>query len=111
MDLLAWLFAGHLAGDYLLQNSWMAMNKNKELLPLLIHSFIYTLAIALFSLMGGGMKIPGLIIIFLSHVVLDQRGFVKWWARKITQSNDVPWLITMLDQSWHIVILAAASLL
>jgi hypothetical protein len=109
--MLTWLFAGHMVGDYLLQNRWMAIKKAQGLMPLLVHSFVYTLSIALFEFMGGRIKIPGLIIIFIAHVVLDQRAFVKWWAKKITQSDSVPWLVVMLDQSWHIVVLAVASLL
>jgi len=111
MNLLSWLFVGHLIGDFLLQNNWMAMGKSTNYLPLFIHSTVYTLSTGIFAYFSGGLKFQALIIVFLSHVILDQRLFVKWWAQKITQSDDSPWLVIMIDQSWHIVVLALVSLL
>jgi len=111
MGVLAWLLVGHIAGDFLLQNRWMAENKSSKLLPLLVHTSVYTAAVALFACLGGGISVYGYAALFVSHLILDRRGFVLWWSKKITKSDGTPWLLVMIDQSWHAVILALICLL
>jgi hypothetical protein len=108
--LFNWLLIGHLVGDYILQTNWM-QRKSKEFLPLLIHSTIYTAAVALLALLAGGLSWRGVALIFVSHLILDQRKFIEFWASKITGSANINWLKVMLDQSWHIVVLGIATLL
>jgi Protein of unknown function (DUF3307) len=110
MGLFNWLLVGHFVGDYILQTCWM-QKKTKELLPLIVHSTVYTVAVALLALLAGGLSWWGIGLIFISHLVLDQRKFIEFWARRITSTNNIDWLKTMLDQSWHIVILGLATLL
>lgn len=105
MSIFPWLLGGHLVGDFLLQNRWMAENKNKKIAPLLAHSTVYTLAVTAFSLAGGGLRWYFLVLVFLTHVFLDRRSFVLFWARKVTKTTDVPWLLVMIDQSWHLLVL------
>jgi hypothetical protein len=105
MSIFPLLFVGHLAGDFLLQNRWMAENKNKKNAPLIVHSAVYTMAVATFSLAGGGLKWYCIVLAFLSHVFLDQRNFVLFWAKTVTRATDVPWLLIMLDQTWHLLVL------
>ncbi|MGI6490940.1 MAG: DUF3307 domain-containing protein [Pelotomaculum sp.] len=109
--LFSWLLLGHLVGDFLFQNRWMAEGKANRWLPLLVHSLVYTATVTVCALAAGGLTWRGILIIFLAHLVLDRRVFVNWWAKNITQSQDVPWLVIMIDQSWHIVILAVATLI
>ena len=46
------MLLGHLTGDYLLQNEWMAMNKSKNHIvgwtAAIVHCWIYTFAVCLF---------------------------------------------------------------
>ena len=44
MNIFAWLFVGHMVGDWLLQNDWMARGKKTGMfaLPGLVHYSIYT---------------------------------------------------------------------
>ena len=55
MGLFDWLLVGHLVGDYILQTRWMAEKKVKQILPLIIHSMVYTTTIALFALLAKGL--------------------------------------------------------
>jgi hypothetical protein len=110
MQLFNWLLVGHFVGDYIFQTSWM-QRKTKEFLPLLVHSVVYTSAVALLALLAGGLSWWGIGLIFLSHLVLDQRKFIDFWARTITGTANIEWLKIMLDQSWHILILGLATLL
>ena len=110
-ELLAWLLVGHLAGDYLFQTAWMAEGKAGRWLPLFLHSAVYTLCIVIVSLPVGGLSPRGVLVIFLAHLVLDQRRLVAWWAGKICRADQHSWLGVMIDQSWHALVLALASLL
>ena len=48
-DFFATLVLGHLVGDYLLQNKWMAMNKSGNWYTCFIHCMIYTATVSLFT--------------------------------------------------------------
>lgn len=110
-ELLPWLLAGHMAGDYLVQTAWMADNKARQWLPLLVHVAVYTACIYLFSLPAGGLGAAGLALVFATHIVLDRRRSVAWWVRTVCQADDLPWMLVVVDQSWHVVVLAVASML
>lgn len=105
MDMFGCLIIGHLVGDYILQNNWMAMNKSKNWLALIIHSLVYTTAVFLFSLFAGGIGLVAILIIFLAHIILDRRTFVRWWLTNINKSPDIFWLQVMVDQTFHLLIL------
>ncbi|MHB8984120.1 MAG: hypothetical protein ACYC4E_02055 [Carboxydocellales bacterium] len=60
--------------------------------------------------MAGGLSLTGIMIIFIAHLLQDRRAIVHFWAEHITQGSEVPWLMIMLDQSWHVVVLALATL-
>ena len=47
MDFVNLLF-GHLVGDYLLQNKWIAMNKSGNTFKCFIHCIIYTFCVCTF---------------------------------------------------------------
>jgi hypothetical protein len=72
----------HLAGDYLLQNNWMALGKGSRSLPLVVHSCIYGLV---FGLMFQNVMVASLIAIV--HMILDKSYYKatlsEWWLRLI----------------------------
>jgi NhaP-type Na+/H+ or K+/H+ antiporter len=110
MVLFNWLLIGHVIGDFILQTRWMAEKKSSEWLPLLMHSAVYTAAVTTLALLAKGLSIWGILIVFVSHVLLDQRKFVYLWAEKVTGTENSDWLKIALDQSWHIVILGLVTL-
>ena len=67
------LLLGHLVGDYLLQNQWMAMNKSKNTLQgwiaATVHCILYTLAVCLFM---WNFDWYWMLIVFLSHFPIDK---------------------------------------
>jgi hypothetical protein len=110
-DLLSWLLAGHMAGDYLFQTRWMAEQKTTRISALAAHSVVYVCLVWLASLPAGGLSPFCVIFVFASHAVIDRRTITLWWCRHITRSDNKMWLVIMVDQSLHIVILAVACLL
>ncbi len=110
MNLFTWMLVGHLAGDFLLQSSWMAEKKAVEWIPLVAHCLTYTAAVAIFTLPVGGLSLTAMILIFLGHFVIDRRRFVHLWAKHVSRAGGNSWLKVVQDQSWHIIVLAAATL-
>jgi hypothetical protein len=67
------LLLGHLTGDYLLQNEWMALNKSKNTLigwtAAILHCLIYTWTICIFM---GIFDFIWWIAVFLTHFPIDK---------------------------------------
>ena len=78
------LLLGHLAGDYLLQNEWMALNKAKNnrigWLAATIHCILYTFAVCLFM---WNFDIIWIVVIFLSHFPIDKFGLAEKYMHYI----------------------------
>lgn len=109
MTPFSYLIIGHLIGDYLFQTSWMAANKAKKWIPLLVHSFVYTLSVSIVAYIGfSGLSLYGILFIFICHVLLDRRTFVSWWAENImgAKTKELEWLKIATDQVFHIIVLA-----
>lgn len=111
MTPFGYLIIAHLIGDYLFQTSWMAMNKATKWIPLLVHCVIYTLSIVIIAYFGfGGLSWIGILFVFITHVIIDKRTFVVWWAETImgAKTKETAWLKIVVDQVFHIIILAIA---
>ncbi|MBO8156544.1 MAG: DUF3307 domain-containing protein [Bacillaceae bacterium] len=103
------LLVAHLIGDYLFQTNWMAMNKARRWDALMVHSIVYTGVISIVSWMTfGGLSMTGILIVFLSHLILDRRRFIVWWVRRVMRTDEtkVPWIVIVVDQVFHIMVLA-----
>lgn len=111
MELFSSLLVGHLVGDFLLQTAWMAEKKEREWVPLFIHCFLYTAVVALFALLAGGLSIMAILVIFISHILIDKTRLVDFWAKYITRSPEKTWLRVIQDQTWHLLVLVLVILL
>lgn len=110
MNLFSWLLIGHLVGDFLLQTHWMAVNKPTKLSALLAHVTLYTLVVTGFSYFAGGISYKAIVFIYVAHIILDKRHFVAFWVKNINGVEKIPWLNVASDQSWHLLVLALATL-
>lgn len=117
MNIYWYLVLAHLIGDWLLQTEYQAKEKAHGRFlnaALLSHCFVYTLIfIPLFSWYDIGAV--WLILIFISHVILDRRSFVGWWMRNVKRTSEatdkeLPWLKIMVDQIFHLLILVPIAL-
>jgi hypothetical protein len=102
---------GHLVGDYLLQNDWMALNKKRDSLPCLVHCMLWTASVCLFA---GWMPansygaLHAQPVLFATHFLQDRTQIVAWWMDRIGQKQFrtgpcAPWSIIVVDNVWHIV--------
>ena len=101
----------HLVGDYLLQNDWMAVNKKRRTWPCLVHVFLYTLAVAVFT----GWGVLPLAIVAVTHFIQDRTSIIAWWMRFNRQEGFAkpplaPWSVIVVDNVWHLLTLYLLSL-
>jgi hypothetical protein len=78
------MLLGHLAGDYLLQNQWMALNKAKNSFvgwtTALVHCVLYTLAVCLFM---WNFDWYWMVIVFLTHFPIDKFSLGGLYVEKV----------------------------
>lgn len=78
------LVLGHLVGDYLLQNEWMALNKSKNSLKgwmaALVHCILYTLAVCLFM---WNFDLIWILVVFMSHFPIDKFSLAEKYLKHI----------------------------
>lgn len=74
------LLLGHLVGDYLLQNNWMAQRKGAKLFPCVVHCLIYTVCVCLFTEWKNPLWYG---VVFLSHFPIDRFSLADKWGKLI----------------------------
>ncbi|MDE2102489.1 MAG: DUF3307 domain-containing protein [Patescibacteria group bacterium] len=76
------LLLGHMAGDYLLQNQWMALNKSRRAswLPGFVHACLYTAAVLLLT---WDFHWAWAAVIFASHWPVDRWSWGEKWLHLI----------------------------
>ena len=111
------LYIGHKIGDYLLQTDYQAVNKKDNWIALISHCFIYTLAVSIMAyVFVGFFNWTAIFILFISHIIIDRKVFLNWWAKNIKRIRDTeepavqPGLIE-LDQAFHYIIVFIISFL
>jgi hypothetical protein len=109
---------GHLVGDYLLQNDWMALNKKKQdpygSFACVVHCGIWSMCVLCFS---GWLHSVHLFLVCLflmvPHFIQDHTQIVKFWMIRVNRQPKfaepplAPWSLIVVDNVWHIVTLWA----
>jgi hypothetical protein len=114
----------HLAGDFLLQTDWQAVNKRGGLSrnrvarrALFSHAAVYTLvfvpAVIWVATQTTPLALALLAVIFIPHLIQDDARLLVAWNRNVKRSSPVPgdYLYIAIDQSFHVVFLFATALL
>lgn len=115
----------HLAGDFLLQTDWQAVNKRGGLSgrnptarrALFSHVFVYTLAfvpaIIWIATKKSPLAIALLPVVFIPHLVQDDSRALIAWNRVVKRGAPQPGdpVYMAIDQSFHVVFLFATALL
>jgi hypothetical protein len=116
MSLFDWLLIGHLAGDFLFQTEGMARNKAQSWSWMLRHIGLYTvvmtIAMAAYALSHPiplWLIVVALALIGGTHMFLDRRGFTMRWMRLVGVPADHPWLPVVIDQVFHLLVLAVVA--
>ena len=116
MTVFVWLVIGHLVGDWVLQNDWMAQGKKTGLVNRggLTHFAIYATTILATLWLSGWRDRPAIIFlpiglgVFATHWLIDAGRLAECWMLFYHQSpTEVVRL--MVDQTLHILILVALA--
>jgi hypothetical protein len=112
MNTFTWLLIGHLIGDWILQNDWMARGKRAGLLTLpgVVHVAICTATTIGALWLSGAPKNPTWylgagIAILISHWLIDSGDGARRWIRLYRQSR-LESVRIAVDQVLHLLILA-----
>lgn len=94
LALVSLLMLAHFVGDFLLQSDWMALNKSKALIPLVVHTTLYALC---FSWLGPQFAL----VTYGTHTITDfvtSRINARLWA-----ANQRHWFFVAIgaDQLIH----------
>lgn len=117
-ETLACAIVGHLVGDYLLQNDWMALNKKRSMTICAIHCFIWANCVMIFA--GWFTNHWAFTVLYCTHLVQDHSDIVKSWMSMIGQKQFMkcddfdltdmrvvpglgPWSVIVVDNVWHIL--------
>ena len=97
-------FIGHLVGDYLIQDDWMAQNKKRSTLACSVHVALYTLSVWVFTFWPWW----AVAIVFATHFIQDRTNIIVWSMKHKNQSAFAsppmaPWSIIVVDNVWHLV--------
>jgi hypothetical protein len=114
----------HVAGDFLLQTDWQAVNKpggltrNREARRALVsHVSVYTLvfvpAIVWIALNKSALAVLLLPAVFIPHLVQDDGRLLRAWNRTVKHSSPRPGEVVYIaiDQAFHLVFLFGTALL
>jgi hypothetical protein len=118
------LLLSHIAGDFLLQTEWQALNKAGGLgrgrearRALRNHAVTYTLAY-LPGLIWIGVERSAVLPVLLAalvvgpHAVVDDGRLLRRWMHGVKHCpQPAPGLLLMVDQSFHLVLLFPVALL
>jgi hypothetical protein len=114
------LLLGHLAGDYLLQNEWMAQNKAKNTwigwMAATLHCMVYTWTVCLFM---WNFQLIWFVAVFFSHFFIDKFAFGKWYLKHLKgldmMNYDTPIragfnavIYTVTDNTMHLILMWGA---
>jgi hypothetical protein len=108
-EILCSAIVGHLVGDYLLQNDWMALNKKKPnwlgFEACVIHCWIWASSVCVFT-GWWGLWAP----LAFTHYLQDRGSIVSWYMREIGQRKFAepplgPWSVIVVDNVAHILML------
>ena len=125
VEVFAVLVVSHLAGDFLLQTDWQAVNKRGGLgkdpearRALLSHVTTYTLAFVpgllwMAGEIGAGWAVAMFFVVFIPHLVQDDTRLLVAYNRKVKGGVPGPGdpVFIAIDQSFHIVMLFLTALL
>ena len=103
------LILGHLIGDYIVQNDWMAANKTSRSWPCTVHCLLYTLACA--ATCFWFLPWWAYPVIFAAHWPVDRFRLAGRWMRNVSGQHAFatgpmsPWSIVVVDNTLHLTVL------
>ncbi len=116
MTIFTWLVLGHLIGDWMLQNDWMARDKRGRWWSnqCIIHCLVYSITILVVAWLSSGRALTLeqvyllFSIIFFSHWLIDGFNLASHWGRIVNQTQNESVRI-VVDQTMHLLVLGVMA--
>src|SRR5690242_18067399 len=118
------LVLSHVAGDFLLQTEWQAVNKRGGLgrsresrRALRNHAITYLAAyvpglIWIGADRGAALAVLLAVLVVVPHAVVDDGRLLRGWMTGVKHAPDpAPGLLVAVDQSFHLILLLPVALL
>lgn len=83
------IFLGHLLGDFVFQNKWMAVNKHASSFKCVVHCVIYTFCVLVCTV----FRFDWAIFIFVSHFLVDRWSLADKWLTLINGRSLLDFLL------------------
>jgi hypothetical protein len=103
MSIFESILIGHLFGDFVFQNKWMAMNKSASNFKCFIHCWIYMWCVGTATI-GIIYNWKWFLIIFISHYPIDRWSLADKWLKLINGRSLYDYLHcgyqNIPDKSW-----------
>ena len=114
------LLIGHLVGDYVLQNDWMAKTKSKVgfvgMVACTVHCILYAAAVVAFVILGGWRwhgsighsALLAFAVAFCTHYPIDRISAAKYWMKFYGQTSTGPFAATIyvaVDNTFHLALM------
>jgi len=98
---------GHLVGDYLFQNDWLAINKKTNSWVCLLHCLIWTICVCLFAQIGSWVAF---VVLLVSHFLQDRTSIVSFYMKTVGQKQFLtgpcaPWSVIVVDNVFHLLVI------
>ena len=100
---------GHLVGDYLLQNDWMALGKKQSSFRCAVHCLIWTCCVTGAQYAAGEpWPLWAAAVLFITHFIQDRTKIINCYMEAVGQSKFAgppmsPWSIIVVDNVWHVL--------
>jgi len=115
ISFFAALIVTHIIADWIFQTNWESKNKDKKILPLLVHGFVYSVSFipALYFYKASFLW---LFFLFITHIFLDQRKFEFWllklkgYKKEELSEAKLILLLIGIDQAFHVVVLTIIAI-
>ena len=111
-DMVLALLVGHMVGDYLLQNDWMAKNKGQRTVDgcfvCAIHCAVYAAAVATCLWLAGVSWMAMYGMAFITHYPIDRYGLAKRWMDIYGQTKEGPFFPPVyigVDNGLHLLLM------
>ena len=97
---------GHLVGDFIFQNDWLAKNKKNNSWICGLHCAIYSFVLWTFVFWPWW----AMLIVFTEHFFQDRTDFIKKHMKRVGQESFSqppmgPWSVIVIDQVFHLWVL------
>jgi len=103
------ILLGHLIGDFMVQNDWMALRKRKQTWPCLLHCVCYTLA--MWVVLAPFFALPWwfYFFVFATHFPIDRYGLALKAMKVAGQESFAtgvfaPWSVVIVDNTMHLAV-------